>query len=253
MRSFRTSSPLITIKGLASPTRVFAPLTIGTLGPAHSTSTSTSTNTAFHSPKPHPQESTHAHALESALQSLPLLSDHRARPDAHEWYETRPYASLPPAIRAHTFTAGTLRGPGKLALPALVRVRRDESESLVLVHLGRDLCGHDGIVHGGMLAALLDEALGRTGVLSLPGGVGFTASMTVEYRSQTRADQFVAIRTTVARKEGRKAWVEGVLEDLSGKALVEAKALYIQPSKIDLPDKAKLRLRQILGEPEPLI
>ena len=111
-----------------------------------------------------------------------------------------------------------------------MRVRRDESESLVLIHLGRDLCGHDGIVHGGMLAALLDEALGRTGVLSLPGGVGFTASMTVEYRSQTLADQFVAIRTTVARKEGRKAWVEGVLEDLSGKALVEAK--YVSTLKL---------------------
>jgi acyl-coenzyme A thioesterase PaaI-like protein len=40
-------------------------------------------------------------------------------------------------------------------------VKKDESEACVFVHLGRGLCGHDGIVHGGLLATLLDEALAR--------------------------------------------------------------------------------------------
>jgi acyl-coenzyme A thioesterase PaaI-like protein len=59
-------------------------------------------------------------------------------------------------------TAGSLRGPGKLALTPLVRVRKDESESMIITHVGRMLCGHEGIVHGGLLAALLDEGMGRT-------------------------------------------------------------------------------------------
>jgi acyl-coenzyme A thioesterase PaaI-like protein len=33
---------------------------------------------------------------------------------------------------------------------------------VIIVHVGRGLCGHDGIVHGGLLATLLDEGLGRT-------------------------------------------------------------------------------------------
>ena len=62
----------------------------------------------------------------------------------------------------NSLTAGTLRGPGKLALPPLVRARKDEKASIVIIHLGTALCGHEGIVHGGMLATLLDESLGRT-------------------------------------------------------------------------------------------
>ena len=44
----------------------------------------------------------------------------------------------------NSLTAGALRGPGKLALWPLIRVKKDESESYVFVHLGRGLCGHDG-------------------------------------------------------------------------------------------------------------
>jgi acyl-coenzyme A thioesterase PaaI-like protein len=62
----------------------------------------------------------------------------------------------------NSLTAGTLRGQGKLALPPIVRVRKDESGSVAIVHVGRALCGHDGIIHGGLLATLLDEVLART-------------------------------------------------------------------------------------------
>jgi len=57
-----------------------------------------------------------------------------------------------------------LRGPGRLALLPLVRARVDGSEALVIVHVGRGLYGHYGIVHwhGGLLAILLDETLART-------------------------------------------------------------------------------------------
>ena len=46
-------------------------------------------------------------------------------------------------------------------MPPLVRARRDEGEAIVIIHVGRGLCGHDGIVHGGLLATLLDESLAR--------------------------------------------------------------------------------------------
>jgi hypothetical protein len=108
-----------------------------------------------------PSSLAYTSSLESSLQSLPFLHALRAQQDADEWYETRPYRNIPEDRRVNSLTAGALRGQGKLALNPLVRARRDESEAVAIVHVGRGLCGHDGIVHGGLIATLLDESLGR--------------------------------------------------------------------------------------------
>ena len=109
-----------------------------------------------------PESRAYVVALEEQLQNLPILLKHRAIEDPEAWYETRPYGTIPEDRRVNNLTAGALRGPGRLALLPLVRARVDESEALVIVHVGRGLCGHDGIVHGGLLATLLDETLART-------------------------------------------------------------------------------------------
>ncbi|KAF8686918.1 hypothetical protein AX14_003759 [Amanita brunnescens Koide BX004] len=128
-------------------------------------------------------------ALEQTLQTLPLLQSLRSKQDAEEWYEARPYTNYPEEKRVNNLGAGTLRGPGKLALRPLVRARKDEAESILFVHVGRALCGHDGIIHGGLLATLLDESLARTAINNFPEGVGVTANLNVSYRAPTRADQ----------------------------------------------------------------
>ena len=109
-----------------------------------------------------PESQAYVAALEEQLQNLPILLKHRATEDPEAWYETRPYGTIPEDRRVNNLTAGALRGPGRLALLPLVRARVDESEALAIVHVGRGLCGHDGIVHGGLLATLLDETLART-------------------------------------------------------------------------------------------
>jgi hypothetical protein len=109
-------------------------------------------------PPDSPEARMYAETLEKELQGIPLLHTLRAAPDANVWYEARPY----PESLSFSLTAGSLRGPGKLALPPLVRARWDEQESIVFVHVGDRLCGHKGIVHGGLLATLFDEILART-------------------------------------------------------------------------------------------
>ena len=68
---------------------------------------------------------------------------------------------VPPHIKQHSLTAGLLQGPGRIITPPLALVRRDEQEMETYLHVGRGLCGHDGIVHGGLLATILDEAMAR--------------------------------------------------------------------------------------------
>lgn len=113
-------------------------------------------------PAPHHRESVggrvYTRQLEAALHELPIVREFKAKDG---WYATRPYTKLEPIKAQHSLTGGALRGPGMLAVPPMVFAREDESEAVVIVHLGRSMCGHDGIVHGGMVGVVLDEATGR--------------------------------------------------------------------------------------------
>jgi len=185
---------------------------------------------AFPRPAPPPPDAGSPEALrivnslEERMQSLPQVLELRSKtagPNA-EYYEARPYQNYPEIRRVNSLTSGTLRGAGKLAIPPLVFSKKDESSAKVFVHVGRALCGHDGIVHGGLTATLLDEALARQAFGNLPNHVGVTATMTVNYKAPVMADQFIIIETKLDEVHGRKALVSGRVTDLSGKLLVEA-------------------------------
>ncbi|KAL4067024.1 HotDog domain-containing protein [Scleroderma yunnanense] len=196
-----------------------------------------------------PESLAYTASLEEALQSLPLLTSLRAQPDANEWYEVRPYKRFPEERRVNNLTAGALRGPGKLALIPLVRSKYDESEAITFIHVGRGLCGHDGIIHGGLLATLLDEGLARTAISNLPDKIGVTASLTMNYRAPTFADQFIVLKVRLIEKSGRKSRVSGRVEDVNGNLLVEAEATFVQPKYAHMLSNSVVK--QAMGEPEP--
>ncbi|KAH9888547.1 Thioesterase/thiol ester dehydrase-isomerase [Cubamyces lactineus] len=189
----------------------------------------------------------HIAELEDQIQHLPILEAHRAREDKDEWYETRPYLNLPEERRVNSLTAGTLKGPGKLAIPPLVRSRRDHTENWIFIHVGRALCGHEGVIHGGLLATLLDESLARVALLNLPEKVGVTANLNINYKAPTLADQFIVIKVKLDEAKGRKSRVSGTVEDMAGNVLVEANALFIQPRYAKLLNSGAVR--HMLGEP----
>ncbi|KAJ7288631.1 HotDog domain-containing protein [Mycena rebaudengoi] len=201
-----------------------------------------------------PESLAYIERLEAELQALPALKALRRRADADEWYETRPHQQLPEGLRVNSLTGGALRGPGKLALHPLARAKKDESETQVFVHLGRGLCGHDGIIHGGLLATLLDEALARNAFTNFPEKVGVTATLQLFYRAPTRADQFVIIKTQLVDVKGRKVTVSGRVEDLEGTLLVEATALFIQPryAKLLNPTLVQQHIGEAPKEPVPV-
>jgi hypothetical protein len=77
-------------------------------------------------------------------------------------YMTRPYTGVPEPLKRHSLTAGLLQGPGRMGIPPLMFIRLDEKETTCVIHVGRSICGHDGIVHGGAIATLFDDGLFRT-------------------------------------------------------------------------------------------
>jgi len=170
-----------------------------------------------------------------------------------ELKEQRPHLKIPEAIRATNLTGGTLAGPGKIVVPPLTFIAPDGSRLVSLFYLGQNLCGHPGIIHGGLLATLLDEGLARCCFPAMPNGIAVTATLKVDYKVPVKAGEFYVLRAETTRVEGRKAWVRGWIEKMdgstmdgvgdalvegvgksiagkgTGQKLVEAEALFIEP------------------------
>ncbi|KDN46634.1 Thioesterase/thiol ester dehydrase-isomerase [Tilletiaria anomala UBC 951] len=170
--------------------------------------------------------------------------------EAH-YKASRPYARYPEERRRHSLTAGTLRGPGMVATPPLVFTKTEHGarveggaigDAIAIMHLGRSVCGHDGVIHGGLIATIFDEALARTAFHALPSNVGVTARLEIDYCKPTMADQFVRVESFLVEAKGRKAVVRGQLKDMSGQVLAEAHAIFVEPRF------AKFINRQIIQE-----
>ena len=183
--------------------------------------------------RPQPERANVAEELEAKLAEVPLVVNLRAQ---DEWTESRAYVSMPLDQRKHLMTAGALSGVGKMAVPPLVFLNRGTKEAVVVLHVGQELCGHKGIVHGGFIATILDEYLGRTALMTFPAQTGVTATLTVNYRRPTMANQFVAIKSQVIEGTERKAKVHGKLETLDAEPLLlcEADGFFVVPSKLKL-------------------
>lgn len=168
--------------------------------------------------------------LVKGLKNDPALSMRRAWSGPH--YETLPGET--PWRKGQVFTANTLHQPGGIAAKPVVFTNTQTKSATIVLHVGHRVTGFPAIVHGGVLATLLDEALGRTAFLSFPESTGVTANLKIKYKNPTWAHQFIVIKTETSNVDGRKATVKGKVETLQGKILVEAEALFVVPKKFQL-------------------
>lgn len=154
--------------------------------------------------------------------------------DDPSWSEAVPWSGLPPEQKATKLSAGTLAGPRRIEFYHLF-LRDGAREAIAVVRLGSALAGYPGVVHGGVLATLLDEACGRVALAQFPNRNGVTARLSVDYRRPTPAHRageeggIYLIRTILVEGNERKATVRGTVEDPQGNVLVEADALFVVP------------------------
>ncbi|KAI1641614.1 Thioesterase/thiol ester dehydrase-isomerase [Daldinia loculata] len=176
-------------------------------------------------------ETDHEREVEEYINNHPLTKEMRSR---EEFYESRPHLKIPAPYRVYNLTGGTLMGPGRVVVPPVAFVEAGGKSIVSISYLGHELCGHPGIVHGGLLATMLDEGMARCCFAALPHKVGLTANLNINYRAPAYADSYVVLRATTTKVEGRKAWVEGRIETLVGEGetpvvLAEATALFVSP------------------------
>ncbi|KAI0388784.1 hypothetical protein F5Y17DRAFT_451638 [Xylariaceae sp. FL0594] len=132
-------------------------------------------------------------------------------------------------------TSGPMSGSSGLAFQRIFH-NASTGEVVTVVYLGAGLAGWPGVVHGGALATLLDESLGRCAILRFPSRTGVTANLELRYRRPTLTNNFYVLRTrpldadeSGGQKSDRKLWVKGTLETENGKTCVEAKGLFVVP------------------------
>lgn len=195
--------------------------------------------------------------LHSQAEKLPLV---KALSEDSEWENYPAYTSIPEESRAGRLTTGPLAGARALGGYQHVFHNSNTGEVITVVWFGGAIAGFPGVVHGGVLATVLDESLGRCAMKVLDGGTGVTANLEIGYLKPVLTNGWGIIRClpgeegeginkergmvggldrvvegVKAKAEGkRKVWIVGRLENLEGKVCAQGRALYVVPKGIKL-------------------
>ncbi|KAK5942186.1 hypothetical protein PMZ80_006141 [Knufia obscura] len=174
--------------------------------------------------------------------SAPTINDPAFKP----MYLSR---SLTHNGRGHTLMGGTWNTEQTIAhLLSFYRSESstDRAEVRRFYTFGSGLNAHPDLLHGGVIACVLDSTMGNVVGLAFremgaDGGASmFTAQLNTKYEKPVRTPVTVMARAWVKRIEdgGRKVWVEGVIEGGEKGELTHARAegLWIRAK----PKKEKL-------------
>ncbi len=100
--------------------------------------------------------------------------------------------------------------------------------------------GFPGIVHGGVVAAMLDEAAGRSLMISetasaLNPRFMFTARLYIRYRNNVPVGKTLRLVGKAGKSKARTAQAQAFIYDLSGTLLAQAEALLMDVPETLLP------------------
>lgn len=82
--------------------------------------------------------------------------------------------------------------------------------------------GYPGVVHGGIIAAMLDEVAGRVFMGDTKPRFMVTARLSVRYRKPVPVGKLLILKGHAGEDKGRAAFATGEIYDESGEVLAEA-------------------------------
>lgn len=91
--------------------------------------------------------------------------------------------------------------------------------------LGANYAGGGGFVHGGIIAVVLDEAMGKLSKLTDEKAV--TAEMNIEYRKPVPVDQAIVVEGWQEEETGRNRLRIAEIRDLQGNLLARGKGRFV--------------------------
>jgi uncharacterized protein (TIGR00369 family) len=91
--------------------------------------------------------------------------------------------------------------------------------------MGLDYEGAGGFLHGGIIAVLFDEAMGK--VNRFRGAHAVTAQLSVDYLRPIRCDQEIVVEAWEAEAKGRNLFHEAEIRDEAGQVLARSKGRFV--------------------------
>ncbi len=135
-----------------------------------------------------------------------------------------PAASIVPGMDTF-YDRGPIAGRSNpISPPALLEIDADARRVVGEVEFGRAFEGAPGCVHGGFVAAVLDEALGMACIFG--GGPAMTAELTTRFLRHTPIERPLKIEAKLEEVEGKKVRTSGRVTS-EGVTVVESTGLFI--------------------------
>ena len=119
--------------------------------------------------------------------------------------------------------------------PIGLKLRFDKSANGEVVAecvLGEEYQGYPGVVHGGIVAAMLDEMAGRTQMGGNPPRFLYTAKMEIRYRQNVPIGQRLRLVGKSGKSRRRMATASSAIFDQNDNVLAEADVLLV-----DVPEQ----------------
>jgi uncharacterized protein (TIGR00369 family) len=91
--------------------------------------------------------------------------------------------------------------------------------------LGEEYQGGSGFLHGGIIALLLDEAMGKAARFHAENAV--TAELRVEYKKPIRANTDIVVEGFVTRRDGRQLYHKGEIRNEAGDLLARGEGRFV--------------------------
>ena len=106
-------------------------------------------------------------------------------------------------------------------------------------------------MHGGMICAILDEAIGRAIQIDNPNAWGVTGNIEIKYKKAVPLNKQIKCVGRIINNRSRVFEGEGFIEDEEGNVLATAKALYFKTDFNELENKDDFGWEQTIKENEP--
>jgi acyl-coenzyme A thioesterase PaaI-like protein len=87
--------------------------------------------------------------------------------------------------------------------------------------------GYPGMVHGGNIVAMMDEAAGRAVTGDQPNRFTVTSQLTVKYRQPVPTNQLIKVTGRLLKKRGKVSHAYGEIRNMDGELLAEADAVFV--------------------------
>ncbi|KZZ96433.1 thioesterase [Ascosphaera apis ARSEF 7405] len=175
--------------------------------------------------------------IRAAFEKLDVTKQLRKQAEEEKgvWEEWEPYTNFTEEEKQGRLTSGCLNGSRAVAFQRLFW-SSEEKKAISIIHIGNGVTGWPGIVHGGLQAIILDEALGRAAIRVFPSHTGVTANLNLDYKKPMAQNRFYKVVVQVDKETytDRKANVSGWIEDLDGNIYTKASALFVVPRTLKL-------------------